>query len=58
MSKVEHVAKAICFGAGKSVNKVYCITCQDNVCTMWKEVKEEARLAIKAMDDYKEIKDK
>lgn len=50
--KVETVARAICDAAGKTVNKVSCVMCKNGECQMWKEFREEARSAIKAMDSY------
>lgn len=46
---VEAVARAICEAAGKSVNKVQCVICQDRPCEMWKEFREEARAAIRVI---------
>jgi hypothetical protein len=53
MSEIECVAKAICNGAGKSVNKTYCAICINGPCIMWKEFREEARMAVKALDKYR-----
>lgn len=47
MGLVETVARGICEAAGKSVNKVQCLMCENGQCTLWKEFKEEARVAIR-----------
>ena len=57
MSKVESVSREICLAAGKTINKRYCLICnsEDSTkCELWKEFKEEARAAIKAIERYKE----
>lgn len=49
--KVERVARAICRAAGMTVLKTHCPMCEKNECIMWKEFREEARAAIKAMKE-------
>ncbi len=58
MSKVERVARAICFEAGRYTNKTYCPICEEPGlvrfsmphCVLWKEFRNEARAAISAME--------
>jgi len=47
MGIVETVSRGICEAAGKSANKMHCLMCENGKCTMWKEFKEEARVAIR-----------
>lgn len=54
--KVEFVARSICDAAGKTVNKMVCVMCENGECQMWKEFREEARAAIKAMEQYDKSK--
>jgi hypothetical protein len=56
VSEVEAVSRAICKAAGMSVNKVQCLMCDHTGCTMWKEFRDEARPAIRALDDYRRTK--
>jgi hypothetical protein len=57
MSKVESVSREICLAAGKTINKRLCLICdsEDSTkCELWKEFKDEARAAIRAIERYKE----
>jgi hypothetical protein len=57
VSEVESVSRAICKAAGMSVNKVQCLWCDPVTgCTLWKEFRDEARPAIRALDDYRRNK--
>jgi len=49
--KVERVARAICKAAGSSVHKVQCVMCDHGKCMLWTSFRDEARAAIKAIDD-------
>lgn len=53
MGLVEIVSRGICEAAGKSVNKVHCVLCDNGQCTLWKEFKDEARVAIRLVKEYK-----
>lgn len=57
MGKVEVVARAICKAAGyENHPRKQCMYCENGECVYWKTFRDEARDAIRAMEEYEKRK--